>query len=56
MVFALMVELIAIHSQITIIKIWEPGLERLFARPKVYFWGYLGWHPSLEAGLHELLK
>ena len=47
MVFALFVELIAIHLQITIIKFQEPGLERLVARLWVYLCGYLGCHLSL---------
>ena len=31
MVILLLSELIAIHVQITIVKVWEPGLKRLFA-------------------------
>ena len=47
MLFALLAELIAIYMQITIIKVREPGLERLFAKLWVYILGYSGWYMSL---------
>ena len=44
-ILTLLAKLIAVHVQITIVKVQELGLERLFAR----FWVYLclAWHLSL---------